>query len=164
FPDGTIYNAPGAQPLPPARRLTPEHQGKRLYLAVPIRTAAGVEVTESNGAAQRFRRTSTEVRDTATADRPSADILVGMLNVRVGKGERGAGLVAVQTAELGGVDWAGKITLRETFFPPILAARASPRLVAIMEQIRGLLRSRANALASGATGQGDISRSGMLDL
>lgn len=166
FPDGTIYAAPGPQPLPTARRLSTEHQGKRIYLAVPLRTASGIEVsTDGNGAAQRFRKATTEVRDTVLSDRPSADIFVGNLNVRlVIEGEPLDELVLVAVAEVEAVDSQGQITLSETFIPPIIPARASPRLIAIMEQIRGLLRARANVLASGATGQGEISRSGMVDL
>jgi type VI secretion system protein ImpJ len=70
----------------------------------------------------------------------------------------------VAVAEVEAVDSQGQITLSETFIPPIIPSRASPRLIAIMEQIRGLLRARANVLASGATGQGELSRSGMVDL
>jgi type VI secretion system protein ImpJ len=165
MPDGTIYVAPSAQPLPAARRVLPEHQGKRVYLAVPLRTAGGMEVSQGNGTEQRLRRASTEVRDTATSDRPAADILVGTLNVRlVFEGESLDELVFMPIAEIEAVDSQGAVTLSETFIPTILVSRASPRLVSIMEQIRGLLRARAGALASGATGQGDISRSGMLDL
>lgn len=165
FPDGTIYAAPDAQPLPAARRLTAEHQGKRVYLAVPLRTTGGIEVAGTNGSGQRFRRAATEVRDTATSDRPSADILVGMLNVRlVIEGEPLDELIHFAVAEVEAVDSQGLITLSESFIPPILASRASARLVTIMEQVRGLLRARANVLASGATGQGEISRSDMVDL
>ena len=165
FPDGTIYIAPAAQPLPSARRLTAEHQGKKVYIAVPLRTTGGIEVALANGADQRLKRASTEVRDTATSDRPPADILIGTLNIRlVIEGESLDELVHMAIAEIEAIDSQGLITLSETFIPPILAARASPRLVTIMEQIRGLLRSRANVLASSATGQGDVSRSGMVDL
>lgn len=165
FPDGTIYSAPGAQPLPQARRLTTEHQGKRVYLAVPLRTAGGIEVADANGTSQRFRKATTEVRDTALSDRPPADIFVGTLNVRIIiEGESLDELVHVAIAEVEAVDSQGQITLSETFIPPIIPSRASPRLIAIIEQIRGLLRARANVLASGATGQGELSRSGMVDL
>lgn len=165
FPDGTIYSAPAAQPLPRARHVETDFQGKRVFLALPLRAADGVEVAETDKAHHRFRTATTQARNNTQADRPAADILVGDLNVRlVVEGESLAELVLLPVAEIEAVDAQGQVTLDDGFIPPALTTGASVRLTSIMEQIRGLLKSRAGILASGATGQGGVDRAGMLDL
>ena len=77
FPDGTIYAAPAAQPLPKARRILPDGQGKRVYLALPMKAAGGIEVAEGASADQRFSKTTADVRNNAQSDRPPAGIFVG---------------------------------------------------------------------------------------
>lgn len=165
FPDGTIYSAPAAHPLPQPRHVETDFQGKRVYLALPLRAADGMEVAEADKTDHRFRTATTQARNNAQADRPAVDILVGDLNVRlVVEGESLDELVFVPVAEIEAVDAQEQVTLDDSFIPPIVASGASARLVSIMEQIRGLLKSRAGILASGAMGQGGIDRAGMLDL
>lgn len=165
LPDGTIYSAPSAQPLPPARHVDPDFPGKQVYLALPLRNAEGTEVAENGETHYRFTRIETQARNNAQSDRPPADIVVGNLNVRlVLEGEPLDELVHVPVAEIESVGAQGQIVLSDTFIPPVLTTAASARLISILEQIRGLLKSRASVLASGATGQGGIDRAGMLDL
>lgn len=165
FPDGTLYAAPSAHVLPTARKITSEHQGGKIWLALPLRGVGGLEVTENNGFDHRFKKASTGARNNAQSDRPAIDIFVGSLNVRIVlEGEPLDELVAVQIAEVEAVDSHGLVTLSQSYIPPVLTSGASVRLGAIMGEIRGLLRSRAGVLASGAIGQGGVDRAGMLDL
>ncbi|MFS8113854.1 type VI secretion system baseplate subunit TssK [Rhizobium jaguaris] len=165
FPDGTVYAAPAAQPLPPARHLTTDFQGKRLFMAAPLRAPGGIDVADNDNPTHRFRRVATELRDSAKADRPPADIYLAALNARlVIEGESLDELVYIPIAEIDAVDAQGQVTLSETFIPPALVAGASVRLVSLMEQIRGLLKSRSDALASGAAGEDGGTRSGTIDL
>lgn len=165
FPDGTVYSAPAGQPLPQARRIAPENQGKTVFLALPLRAPGGAEVAETDADGRRFRMTTATVRDTAQTDRPAADIVVGALNVRlVIEGEALDELVLIPIAEIEAVDAQGQITLSSSFIPPVLVTAASPRLLSVMEQIRALLRTRANVLASGAMGEAGGTRAGLLDL
>lgn len=165
FPDGTVYCAPGPQPLAPAIHVPAGSQGKRIYLALPIRAPGGTEVADGDGGGQRFRKSPVPVVDNARPGRPPADITVGILNARlIIDGDRLDELTFVPLAEIESVGALGQVTLTETFIPPVMAVAASRRLVSIMEQIRGLLRSRAASLAAGAAGQAGESRSGMLDV
>lgn len=165
FPDGTAYAAPDRQPLPAAVHVGPEAQGKRVFLALPIRTPGSLEVAEAEGGTQRFRSSSVQVTDTARAARAAADISVGVLNARMlVEGQPLDELTVLPIAEIEAVDALNQVTLSETFIPPVTATSASRRLVSIIEQIRGLLRSRATSLAAGASGQAGDSRSGMLDI
>lgn len=165
LPDGSVYSAPAAQPLPPARQVTTEFQGRTMLLALPLRTADAVDVTEKEGAAGRYRKIRTEVRDNATANRPPVGVEVGVLNARLMfDNEPLDELVHLPVAEIENVDLQGQVRLSETFIPPLLAAGASPRLMSIMDQIRGLLRSRGATLASGNIGEAGGTRSGTIDL
>ncbi|MGX5851229.1 type VI secretion system baseplate subunit TssK [Mesorhizobium sp. PL10] len=165
LPDGTIYSAPAAQPPPPARHISADGQGKRIYLAVPVRAVGGMEVSEGVSADQRFSKTATDVRNNAQSDRPPAGIFVATLNMRVViEGEPLDGMVFAPIVEVEAVDSQGRITLSETFIPPILVSGAGAGLLAIMEQIRGLLKNRAQVLAAGVAGQSGNNRAGVLDL
>src|SRR5690606_22164332 len=113
---GTIYSAPAAQSLPPARHVETDFQGKRVYLALPLRAADGVEVAEADKAGRRFRTATTQARNNAQADRPPADILVGDLNVSlVVDGEPLDELVFVPVAEIEAVDAQKQVTLDDSF-------------------------------------------------
>src|SRR4051794_33913275 len=46
LPDGSVYCAPTAQPLPPARQVATEFQGRNILLALPLRAADSVDVTD----------------------------------------------------------------------------------------------------------------------
>ena len=165
FPDGTVYAAPAAHPLPPARHITTEAQGRKLYLALPLKMPGGTEVADGEGMNYRFRKTTVETRNSAQAASAPADIEIGALNVRlVIEGESMDELVTVPVAEIEAVDAQGQIVLSDSFIPPVMVTGASVRLLSVMEQVRGLLKSRAGVLASGATGQGGTDRAGMLDL
>jgi type VI secretion system protein ImpJ len=165
FPDGTLFIAPGAQPLPQAVHVPPGSQGKRVFLALPIRAPGASEVAEGAGMAQRFRNTAVRVIDNAQASRPPAEIGVGTLNVRIVlEGEKLDELTYLPIGEIEAVGALGQVTLTETYIPPVVAIGASLRLISILEQIRGLLRSRAASLTAGATGQANDTRSGMLDV
>ncbi|WP_105437015.1 type VI secretion system baseplate subunit TssK [Neorhizobium sp. T25_13] len=165
FPDGTLFIAPGAQPLPQAVHVPPGSQGKRVFLALPIRAPGASEVAEGAGMTQRFRNTAVRVIDNAQANRPPAEIGVGTLNVRIVlEGEKLDELTYLPIGEIETVGALSQVTLTETYIPPVVAIGASLRLISILEQIRGLLRSRAASLTAGATGQANDTRSGMLDV
>lgn len=165
FPDGTTYTAPDKQPLPPAVHVGSEQQGKQVYLTLPIRTPGGVEVGEAEAGHQRLRPAPLQVIDNSKVARAAVDIQVGLLNARLLFNDQPLDeLTVLPLAEIEAVDALNNVTMSETFIAPVTATGASRRLTGIIEQIRGLLRSRAAALAAGALGQAGESRSGMLDI
>lgn len=165
FQDGTIYAAPSSQSLPAAIAVSPDHQGKTICLAIPMRNGGELEVAETAGATQRYTKKTTETQNNAQPDRPAAEIAVGELNVRlVVEGEQTDEMIALPFAQVENVDAQGQITLSKTYIPPVLRVSANLRMISIMEQIRGLLRNRAEALASNVAGETGASRAGLLDL
>ncbi|MDL2408862.1 type VI secretion system baseplate subunit TssK [Rhizobium calliandrae] len=165
FPDGTLYDAPGPQPVPQAVHIPPRAQGKRVFLALPLSAPGTIEVAEGASMAQRFRNTMVQVTDNAQAGRPPAEIGIGTLNVRIViEGERLDELTYLPIGEIESVGALGQVTLTESYIPPVISVGASLRLVSILEQIHGLLRSRAASLTEGASGQAGDTRSGILDI
>lgn len=162
FPDGTVYAAPQAVPPPPMRHIAPNSQGRKVFLAVPARSPGNQE-TGGPGDSSRLRKLPQSATDTTAQGRQAVEITVGVPNVRlVIEGESLDELVAIPVAEIESVGATGQITLSSTYIPPALVCGASIRLNAIIDQIRGLLKSRAAALL--ASGQNGDSRSGMLDM
>jgi len=165
LPDGTVIDAPSAQVLPSARHISADAQGKLVYIGLSIRSPGSIDVAEGEGKLYRYRKVSVEVRDSSVANRPAVDIDVGSLNGRIIlEGEPLDDLVYLPIAEIEAVDAQGQVRLSESFIPPVLNLGANARLMSIIEQILGLLRSRGNALAQGATGGGGGTRAGMIDL
>jgi type VI secretion system protein ImpJ len=164
FPDGTAYSAPACEPLPAARQITEAAQGKRIYLALPLKTG-GSETADPETGNGRYRKTTVAVADSAGTDRPAAEIVVATLDARiVVEGESLDGLVCVPIAEIEKISAQGPVALSGTFIPPSLVCAASPRLVAMVAELRRLLNSRAQALAAATAGQAGMAPSAMLEL
>lgn len=165
FPDGTPYSAPDCDPLPRARQVLPAAEGKRIFLTAALRSADGPEVAQGDAGSRRFARATVITRDSVSADRPAVEIEVGALTVGiVFEGESLDDMVALPIAEVEAVGPQGQVTLSESFVPPVMHLAASPRLLDIADQIRTLLRSRAEMLALAVPARGGPARDGMLDL
>ncbi|WP_319531154.1 type VI secretion system baseplate subunit TssK [uncultured Cohaesibacter sp.] len=165
FPDGSVCDDKTGTPGPKARQITLEDQGKKVYLAIAMHSLGHSELSDNENPSRRYLKVSSNLSDTIESGRPEQDILLGALNMRILlEGESLDDEVSLQIAEIDTVDAQGKITLVESFIPPLLRSGASKRFLSILEEIRGLLRLRSQSLASAVMGQGGDNRSGMLDL
>lgn len=162
FPDGSVFSSPS---VVSSRQIVPEHQGKKMYLALPLKAFGGLDVSDTGTSEHRYSRQSTIAQNNTDGDRPSANIEIASLNPRlVIEGESLDETTSVPIAEIESVDAHGAVTLSDDFVAPVLFTGASSFLISQLEQIRGLLRKRGEVLASGATGQGESTRAGMIDL
>lgn len=165
FPDGTVFSTEQTHVVAGARQISPEHQGKKLFLALPLRASGGLEVGDGAQSGRRYVRQSTETQNNTESEKPRASIAIGALTARlVIEGESLDETTSIPIAEIEAVDAQGGVQLSETFVPPVLMLSASPHLVSQVEQVRSLLRKRGEMMASSAAGQGDTSRSGLIDL
>lgn len=165
FPDGTVFNTSLMHRVAGAREITSEHQGKKLFLAVPLKSVGGLEVGEETPGSQRYVRNMSEARNTAEADRPAANIAVGTLTARlVLEGESLDETANVPIAEIEAVDAQGAVQLSTSFIPPVNTVSASKAVLSHLEEVRSLLRRRGEMMASNAAGQGGSTRNGMMDL
>lgn len=165
LPDGTVFNSSLMHRVASAREITTEHQGKKIFLAVPLKSAGGLEVGDERQGNQRYIKDMSEARNTAEADRPSASIAVGTLTARlVLEGESLDETTNLPIAEIEAVDANGVVQLSTSFIPPVNTVSASKAILTHLEEVRSLLRARGEMMASNAAGQGDTTRNGLMDL
>jgi type VI secretion system protein ImpJ len=165
LPDGTVFSTTKNGTIASARQLTVDDQGKKVYLALPLKSAGQLELGETEKELRRYSRRATNARNTNEGDKPEANIAVGALTARlVLEGDSLDETAHLPIAEIDTVSTQGEIKLSETFIPPILTAGASAHLISQVEQVRSLLRKRGEMLASNTSGQGETTRSGVVDL
>lgn len=163
FPDGTVCSAPEHDALPPPRQIGEAARGKRVFLAVPLKSSASRAAGDDAGG--RYRRQALQVADDGRPDEPAIEIAVGALDVRlVIEGESLDGMASVPIAEVERAEPQGPVSLSAGFIPPVVACAASPRLMAVVEEIRSLLRTRAEAISAATTGAAGLSPVAMLEI
>ncbi|WP_157739022.1 type VI secretion system baseplate subunit TssK [Labrenzia sp. VG12] len=165
LPDGTVFSTARNGLVAKARQITVDDQGKKVFLALPLRSAGQIELGDSETDLRRYSRRATNVRNTNEADKPEASIGVGALTGRLLlEGENLDETAHLPIAEIDTVSTQGEIKLSDTFIPPLLTAGANAHLISQVDQVRSLLRKRGEMLASNTSGQGESTRSGIVDL
>ncbi len=144
MPDGTVIESATGLAIAP-RAIPADTRNVLVKLALGLRPSDGGE------AGGRYHPVEQMARDIAAPERQPVGLTVGRLAVRLLlEGEPEDGLVTLPVARIVEVDAAGAVRLDEDYIPPCLDAHASPRLLRIVGEIRGLLHSRANTLAGQA--------------
>ncbi len=165
LPDGSVFSTAKNGMIASARQITVDDQGKKVYLALPLRSSGQLELGESHQEMRRYLKRATNVRNANEADKPEASIAVGALTARlVLEGESLDETAHLAIAEIDTVSTQGEVTLSESFIPPVLSAGVSARLISQVDQVRSLLRKRGEMLATNTSGQGESTRSGIVDL
>ncbi|GJE40235.1 type VI secretion system baseplate subunit TssK [Methylobacterium persicinum] len=149
LPDGTVIDTETGIAIEP-RAVPPTLSNATVKLAVGLRRRDG---TGDPGPHGRYRRTEQVVRDETAPERQPVGVEVAELAVRLlFEGEPEDGLVTLPIARIRETDASGAVVLDEHYIPPCLTIRVSPRLVRIVNEIRSLLHSRGEALATLGTG------------
>ena len=151
FPDGLLYDAPSADPLPAPRLLEPcwrpDQQSLDVYLAVPERRPGSYQVSSS--ADDRPTRYVIDVlyqRD-ETDGRAEKPIQIARKNVRlVAQGESLEGSAACRIARVRR-GAGGEYVLDPQCVPPLLDIGASEMVLAIVRRLVELLAARSTALS-----------------
>lgn len=148
LPDGSVIDIPGQAPPPEPRRVPSTHNQPLVFLAVPARAGDAAAIVEPGAALRRFRALQQGLRDTSAPDREPVEIRLGHLNAGlVFEGEPTDGLILLPLARVAEVTATGEVKLSPTYIPPCLNFAASPRLVEVLGEVRGLVHARAEALA-----------------
>lgn len=165
LPDGTVFSTAKNGAIASARKVTVDDQGKKVYLALPLKSAGQLELGDTEQELRRYSKRATHVRNTNEADKPEANIAVGSLTARlVLEGDSLDETAHLPIAEIDTVSTQGEVKLSETFIPPVLTAGVNAHLISQVDQVRSLLRKRGEMLASNTAGQGETTRSGVVDL
>jgi len=148
MPDGTVVDVPADAPAPAPRTVPATAEGARVLLTVPVRPRDGAEIASEAAPGRRFASRAVSVRSTTAGDREPVELAVAAPRLALAlDGEAIDERVALPVARIGAVEPSGRVRLAESFIPPCLAYGASTRLVAVMNEVRALLRSRVEALS-----------------
>ena len=152
LPDGTVFDAPGADDHPRPLEPPSDLRGAVLHLALPIRRAGAVDASldEAEGAgAVRWLGHEQESPDSLAGSTGRAPLTVGKLALRLmHDGQETTGYVTLPFARLVEKRLDGSLVLDGDFLPTVLSCDASPRLGSHLSEIRGLLQHRASAIAA----------------
>jgi type VI secretion system protein ImpJ len=152
LPDGTPFDCPARDPLPPPLDVPATLRDSLVTLALPLRRPGADEADLGSAGADslaRYVAGELEVRDSnATFDR-TALIQIGRLRLQLLKG-------ADVTAAYSGLGVAkvierradNRVMLDQGYIPPMLDCGASPTLASLLRDVHGLLHQRGDALAS----------------
>lgn len=168
MPDGTVISAPNEMPAPPPRDITPDVRDRVVKLAIPVRLRDSLEVAPPNDPAHKARHHAVEVQARDSSSGTGAPVAVRIAQLRCSlllDGESEDDLVCLPICRVRQVESTGAISLAESFMPPLLDAHVSARLIEMVREIEGLLRSRGEVLASRVDptrGGGELA--GFLDL
>lgn len=164
LPDGTPFSMPRFDPLPPALNLDADTKSEMVCLALPLRRE-GTDEFSLDGppeagmalAMSRYAAVQEDVRDASDASGEPTTIQTGRLQARIIRTKDA--LDAYATLTIAAVVQRradGMVVLDRSHLPAQLRLDTSRQLSASVELLHGLVRQRADALASrmGQLGQG----------
>ncbi len=154
FPDGTPFDMPADDPLPAPLEVAGDIRDQTVYLALPLHREGSVEVLRQESAAglYRYRAEDLEIRDGVLDSAAAAIVEVGRLNARLAPaGETLEQYARIPVARIVEARADGQLVLDDGFIPSVFNCRASTRLQAYVNELRGLLQQRADMLASRVT-------------
>jgi len=162
LPDGTPFDAPASDPLPPPLEFDESVSAQTLYLALPLRRPGAAE----SGAGEtdevlRFRASELSVRDNVLGSDAETLVDVGRLDLRLMSAEQTRdGYACCGVARVSECRADRQVVLDPAYIPPCVDARVSRRLADFVEELTGLLHRQADSRAGRVRGVG---RGGVAD-
>ena len=157
LPDGTPFEAPDCDPLPPPLLLDADAAGQTIYLALPLRRP---QAPESGGPQApetmlRYRAGELTVRDNTLGPATETLLEVGRLDLRLLR-ERDSrdGFACCGIARVLECRADRLVVLDDAYIPPCVDVRAAVRLAGLVEEVTGLLHRQAEARAGRVRGGG----------
>lgn len=157
FPDGLVFDIPGADEAPGPRKLEPHwHQDQTsmtVYLAIPTHRADGRNV--SSDVLDQSVRYSPEIYSTTDENTGTAEkeILVARKNFRLlieREAREGSAIMPVARIVR---DGSGQTAFDPSFVPPVMDIGASPHLVSLTRRLTEALSARAMELSGARRSQ-----------
>ncbi len=150
MPDGTMFDAPGADDHPLPLEVPGSLRNSLIHLAVPIRRAGGYEarLDVAGGPPLRWIGQEVEVNDVIAGSDGAAPITVAKLNLRlIDDHQELAGYVTLPVARLVERRADGSLVIDPDFIPTTVSCDVSARLRGFLAEISGLLQHRGAAIA-----------------
>ena len=153
FGDGTVFDMPAVDPLPEPIDIPAAMRDEAVVLALPVRRAGAREAdAEGYEDLVRHRVTEAEVPDSNTGGERTATVQLGALHTRLLRaGEATDAWTTLPVAKVVERRTDNQVSLHRTHVPPLLDVAASAVVRGWVEELLGLLRQRAEALAGRMT-------------
>jgi len=166
LPDGTSLSLPEHAPLPQPRAAPPAVKDLVVKIGVSIRLRDGAEISADGSPARRYGAQLLKTRNSAAPDRAAVDLNVATLATRlIFAGEPEDDLVVLPIVRIQEVSATGGATLAENFVPACLDIHAVPRLIAVLSEVRTLLKARGDTLSARADpSRASADSAGLVDL
>jgi type VI secretion system protein ImpJ len=152
FPDGTPFDMPGDDPLPPPLDVAADCRDQTVFLTLPLRSPTQPDSGRPEAPADqlfRFRVRETEVRDASGSVDGLTPLEVGGMAARLlPESQPMEGLTRIPLARIVECRSDRRVQLDEAFIPTAQSCQAAARLVTFLTELLGLLHQRGEALAS----------------
>ncbi len=153
LPDGTPFDIPDHAELPEPLTILPEHLGKVVYLAVPLRLDNSDETIFSqhdSSSLARFRAVEAELCDTNSIRQGPKPVQLASLRLRlVPQAEMTESWIGLPLTIVKAIQPDGSVLLHlEDHIPPVTGYAASALLREWLTHLNGLVKMRAGMLAN----------------
>jgi type VI secretion system protein ImpJ len=158
LPDGTPFDCPARDPLPPPLDVPTTLRDSLVVLALSVRRP-GVDEADLGGAGAdslaRYVADELEIKDSNASFDRTALIQIGRLRLQLLKeADVTAAYTGLGVARVGERRADNHVVLDRRYVPPMLDAAADPTLASLMRDLHGLLHQRGDALAERLTQPG----------
>lgn len=164
FPDGTPIHAPDVESLPAIVDIPENTRDEIVYLCVPLKRAGSQEsVRDDEEYPQaRYKTYNFDARNSASVSGSSARIQIGKLATcfKLGSEDLG-GYACIGIARIVERLPGHPVKLDKSYIPQLIDCNASAEIKAYLEEVKGLLRQRGDALSYRLT---DSGRSGSAEV
>lgn len=152
LPDGTPFDIPGHAVLPEPLNISPDHLGKMIYLAVPLRLDNSDETIFDSGdygSLARFSAFETELSDTNAIRQGPKPVQLASLRLKlVAESEMTESWIGLPLTRVRAIQPDGSVLLHvEDHIPPVTGYAANHLLSEWLTHLNGLVKMRAEMLA-----------------
>ncbi|HVQ75033.1 MAG TPA: type VI secretion system baseplate subunit TssK [Candidatus Binatia bacterium] len=152
LPDGTPFDCPTRDPLPPPLDVPTTLRESLVSLALSVHQSGVDEADLSEpgpDSLARYAAGELEVKDSNASFDRTALVQIGRLRLQLLKdADLSGAYTALGTARVLERRADGRVLLDRLYIPPVLDTAADPTLSAIVRDIHGLLHQRGDALAA----------------
>ncbi|KPF67734.1 type VI secretion protein [beta proteobacterium AAP99] len=162
FPDGTPFDAPAVDPLPPALDFPADARDAKVVLSLPMRRTNAQDTSlggEQDAALMRYVANDIELRDATASMERNAFIQVGNLNLRLmlatDSTEAYQGLALIKVLER---KPDSALLVDKNHVPPLLNLHVQSRVAGYLREALAMFHQRGDALAArlGKPGAGGV--------
>jgi type VI secretion system protein ImpJ len=149
LPDGTPFDAPGSDPLPPPLDLGDDAAGQVIYLALPLARPGAAESggPEAQETMLRYRVGELTVRDSMLGSHRDPDGGGTARSAPDARARRPRRLRLLRAGAGPGVPGGSPGGARSRLYPPCIDYRAGGRLADFVDELQGLLHRQAESRA-----------------